>query len=247
MTAKFYLVGGAVRDRLMGLRTKDLDFAVSIEPEGRDIDQLYRAMRDELDWRGFEIHTETPDKFVIRARVCKTDLLYKVARDADFVLCRKDGPYTDGRRPDWVEPGTLFDDLARRDFTVNAMAEHPFTHKIIDPFGGQRDLENKILRFVGNPEERIIEDGLRVVRGFRFMISKGLTADPLTWSFLNSDIAAKALSIISIERVDQEISRMFQADTKASIHLMASITPNVLGQIFRDRLHLTGSLKNVKE
>ncbi len=101
---KIYLVGGSIRDQLLGLKSKDLDYAVEAGS--------YEEMRDYIKENG-KIFLETPEYLTIRAHL-------KNGEPADFVLCRKDGEYSDGRRPDKVTPGTLYDDLARRDFTVNA-------------------------------------------------------------------------------------------------------------------------------
>src|SRR5690606_30256826 len=115
MTAiQMFEVGGCVRDDLLGIPTKDVDFTV-VAPS-------FDAMRDHLIREGFRIHVESPEFVAIRAGVPEGHPLRERTKDADFVLARKDAPTGDGRRPDFVEPGTLMDDLARRDFTVNAMA-----------------------------------------------------------------------------------------------------------------------------
>lgn len=244
MTVQFFEVGGCVRDEILGVPTKDIDFTVVMPPEGRTAEELYAAMGEALKAEGFIVHTETPDKFVMRARVPNDHPLRSRTKDADFVLARKEGPYSDGRRPDWVAPGDLVDDLARRDFTVNAIAKNPLTGQVIDPFNGRDDLVNEgLLRFVGIPEERIIEDGLRVVRGLRFLVTKGFDCDPATWEALNSDVAVTALRRISIERIYDEITRTFNHDTVAAVRLFAQTSDELQRAIFRNRLHLTGSLK----
>lgn len=125
-------VGGCVRDDLLNIPTKDIDF-VAIAPS-------FDALRQHVLDEGFKIFIERPEFGTIRVSVPKNHPLRKKVKDADFVLARKDGPSTDGRRPDFVEPGTLCEDLARRDFTVNAMARAVGSDIIIDPFNGQRDL-----------------------------------------------------------------------------------------------------------
>jgi len=241
-----YLVGGAVRDEILGLPSKDYDFTVVLPAAGRNVEELFLAMRDELLAQGFKIHDEMPDKFVIRAGVPVGHPLRVHVRDADFVLAREDGPYSDGRRPDWVKPANLEADLGRRDFTVNAIAKDPVTGKLIDPFGGCTDIQRRLLRFVGDPERRIIEDGLRVVRGLRFLVTKGLDAEPATWSWMNSPTAVEAMSVISMERINDEISRMFEFDSIAAIAWMGQISPELAEVIFRGDFHLTGSLKQRK-
>src|SRR5688572_2507881 len=107
MTVKVFEVGGAVRDKLLGLRPKDIDFAVEAPS--------FKAMHEFVSSTCSTIFLIKPEFLTIRAH-------HATMGAVDFVLCRKDGAYSDGRRPDTVEPGTIFDDLARRDFTINAMA-----------------------------------------------------------------------------------------------------------------------------
>ena len=156
--AKFYEVGGAVRDEILNLPTNDLDYAVEAES--------YEAMREAVLERGGEIFLESPEYLTIRAKVPGIG-------PADFVLCRKDGAYSDGRHPDRVEPGTLLDDLARRDFTMNAMAVDIENGKLYDPHDGRKDMEAETIRCVGVAEERFEEDALRILRAIRFAITKG--------------------------------------------------------------------------
>ena len=97
---KKFLTGGAVRDRLLGRRTKDLDYSVEAES--------FEAMLAEVEVLavGGKVFEVRPEHYTVRANLPDTG-------PADFVLCRREGPYSDGRRPDWVRPGTLLDDLAR--------------------------------------------------------------------------------------------------------------------------------------
>jgi tRNA nucleotidyltransferase (CCA-adding enzyme) len=157
------------------------------------------------------------------------------------VLARKDGPSSDGRRPDFVLPGTLMDDLQRRDFTVNAMAI--LDGELVDPFGGQSDLDAMLLRFVGNPTDRIAEDGLRVMRALRFMVVKGFDMDMDTWDAINSDFAAEMLTKVSVERIREELEKMFFANTLWSLNVLNDLNPEVKNAIFRDGLRLMPTLK----
>lgn len=206
MNTRFWLVGGAVRDIAMGLTPKDLDFVA--EAESLD------AMREAILAAGGEIFLEQPEHFTIRAKVGNAA--------ADFVLARKDGVYSDGRRPDSVEPGTLDDDLARRDFTVNAMAipvvlgdrllaevKLGSLPKPYDPYGGEVDLRARRLRAVGNAEERLAEDPLRALRAIRFFLTKGLNPDQDLW-FALSDFGSY-LKGVSAERIREEIDRCCRA------------------------------------
>lgn len=232
---KFYEVGGCVRDQLMGLTSKDVDFAVEASS--------FEVMESELKLRGFKVFLSTPEFLTVRAQVPTTEpALLTRTKVADFVLCRKDSATGDGRRPDFVEPGTILDDLARRDFTMNAIAKDVATGEVLDPHGGAFDIKLSLLRFVGDPYKRINEDGLRVLRGLRFLITKGLQAETLTGEALASFDAHKMLKKVSIERVREELEKMFAFDTTLAMELLHSY-PNLLPCIFRDGLRLMPTLK----
>lgn len=233
---KFYEVGGAVRDRLMGVDPNDIhdvDFSVTAPS--------FEAMRQHLIDLGFRIWKVQEDKLTIRAAVPEGHPLRQRTRDADFVMARREGSYTDGRRPDWVEPGTLEDDLARRDFTVNAIAIGP-DGDYVDPHGGIEDIRTRTLRFVGDPLDRITDDGLRVVRALRFMATKGFTLAPETEEAMRSPEAVEMLSRISKERISDEIGRMMEHDTIAGLGVVMQF-PEYHEAMFRDGLHLTTSLR----
>lgn len=232
---KMYEVGGAVRDHLMRIPTKDVDFAVEAPS--------FVAMEQELDRQKFKIFVCKPEFLTIRAKVPKSSPLRERTDVADFVLCRKDGPSEDGRRPDYVEPGTIYDDLARRDFTVNAIALDTETNEFIDPHGGMKDIEDGVLRFVGNPMDRILEDGLRIIRGYRFMVTKFLMAHKETWLALTSPKAYEMLAKVSIDRVREELNKMLEHETPAAIKLLGSLPNIAFPAIFRDGLKLTASQK----
>ncbi len=139
---------------------------------------------------------------------------------ADFVLPRKDGSYTDGRHPNSVEVGTLEEDLARRDFTVNAMAQEEGTNNLVDLFGGKQDLANKILRCVGNAKKRMAEDALRALRAIRFSITKCFSFDSELRDYLISQEAADALANISTNRIRDELHKCFLFDTPKTISIL---------------------------
>jgi tRNA nucleotidyltransferase (CCA-adding enzyme) len=137
----------------------------------------------------------------------------------DFVLCRKDGPSTDGRRPDFVEAGTILDDLARRDFTVNAMARDE-DGVLLDPHGGREDLEAGLLRFVGSAEDRLAEDALRAFRALRFSVTKRFTITDETAEALRA-MHAEAFDAVSTDRMRDELHKMFSTDTAAALVVLA--------------------------
>lgn len=240
---QFAEVGGAVRDKFLGLDSKDVDF-VAI-PDNLDLfvnaDFAFTHLVHHLKLEGFKVFLETPEFFTVRAQVPDGHPLKQRTNVADFVLARKDGPSSDGRRPDFVLPGTLFDDLQRRDFTVNAMAI--LDGELVDPFNGFADLQDALIRFVGNPTERITEDGLRVMRALRFAATKNFDIDADTWEAINSDFAADMLMKVSVERIREELEKMFLADTRWSLRILNNINIRVQDAIFRDGLRLMPTLK----
>ena len=240
---QFAEVGGAVRDKFLGVDSKDVDFvAIADNPDSlRYADAAFKFLCAHLKRGGFKVFLETPEFFTVRAQVPDDHPLKERTDVADFVLARKDGPSSDGRRPDFVLPGTLMDDLQRRDFTVNAMAI--LDGELVDPFGGREDLENNLLRFVGNPTDRIAEDGLRVMRALRFMVVKGFDMDMDTWDAINSDFAAEMLTKVSVERIREELEKMFFANTLWSLNVLNDLNPEVKNAIFRDGLRLMPTLK----
>lgn len=212
---KIFLVGGAVRDGLLGLDSKDKDFAVEAES--------FASMEAHIKSMGGEIFLSKPEFLTIRADVPNLGV-------ADFVLCRRDGIYSDGRRPETVTPGTIFDDLARRDFTVNAIARDMSTMALIDPHRGKRDLEMRVLRCVGNAIVRFNEDKLRILRAMRFAITKGLVIDGDTThairQFTHEDFTG-----VSTERLREELFKMFAEDSLLAFRMLFRDFPSVGGLI----------------
>lgn len=242
MTVHLFEVGGCVRDEFLGLHTKDIDYT-AVAPS-------YAALRDHLMSQGFEIFVETPEFLTIRARyprVPKGVRQVFAGRDvtgltADFVLARKDGSYYDGRHPDSVEPGSLLDDLRRRDFTVNAMAKDA-NGNLYDPFDGMNDLRRRVLRCVGTPEERFTEDALRALRAVRFAVTKGMALHGSVSDALRSEWLAPLLGRVSVERRREELLRAFKADTMATFELLHFCGPAFMEACFADGLWLMPSLK----
>jgi tRNA nucleotidyltransferase/poly(A) polymerase len=203
--------------------------------------------------QGFEIFLEAPAYFTIRARAPKnfvtvtrecTGGSIEKAVTADFVLARRDGTYTDGRRPDTVEIGTIFDDLARHDFTMNAIAKDMETNRIIDPFGGRSDAEEGFLKCVGNPRDRFTEDSLRALRALRFTVTHGLRMMPSVAHALTSDWLPPLLSAVSVERKREELVKAFRHDTLRTMELLHTATTHAFRRaVFVDDLWLKPSLE----
>jgi len=205
MTIQAYLVGGSVRDRLLGIEPKDLDYAVEAPS--------FEAMVAWIAERG-KIFLTSPQFLTVRAKLHDGDA-------ADYVLCRKESNYTDGRRPDTVEPGTLYDDLRRRDFTVNAMAEDA-DGNLIDPHNGLEDVRMLTLRAVGSAYDRLNEDALRVLRAIRFAITKDFQMDKeLKDAINNMHIVRKLEESVSVERKREELKRCFAHSTITTLRYLA--------------------------
>lgn len=217
MDVRFFRVGGCVRDELLGIPSKDIDFAV----EAPSFEDMLRA----VEARCTKVFLVTPEFFTIRA-------LDPELGGVDFVLCRKDGPSSDGRRPDFVEPGTIQDDLARRDFTVNAMAQDADDGFLIDPFDGQVDLANNTLRFVGKAEDRLAEDALRAFRGIRFEVTKRFHLDFTARGAIDR-MKPSQFDAVSTERIREELLRCFAADTHRTLNILRDFP--VLFSLMLDR------------
>lgn len=202
MSVTYYLVGGHVRDGLLGVPSKDVDFAVEAES--------YEAMlSDVIVNRGSFVWQERPEFGSIRAN----DPVYG---PADYTLCRRDGVYSDGRRPDSIAPATILEDLDRRDFTVNAIAQ-TMDGEYLDPHGGRRDLAAMVLRCVGDPRDRFREDALRLLRAVRFHVVRDFAlSDEIEECLRDVDLLVR-LETVSVERVYDELGKCYRHDTYATL------------------------------
>jgi tRNA nucleotidyltransferase (CCA-adding enzyme) len=179
-----WCVGGAVRDALLGQAHADWDLATAATPT------QVRSLFDRTVPHGIEYGT--------------VGVLDRAGVMHEVTTFRRDVKH-DGRHA-VVEYGvSLEEDLARRDFTINAIAFSPATGELRDPFGGQADLERGIVRAVGEPRARMVEDRLRALRAFRFAGRFGFEIDPATWSAIVE--SAPFLPRLSRERVRQEIEK----------------------------------------
>ena len=192
--AELMVVGGAVRDELLGRSHADWDLATRLLPQ--TVMERARAAGLRVIPTGLQHGTVT---------VLLEDLPVEVT------TFRSDGGYLDGRRPESVRLGVdLEEDLARRDFTINAMAQPVGGSDLVDPFGGQRDLAARTLRAVGDPLQRFAEDGLRPLRACRFASQLGFTVEPATLAAipLRLGVARK----VAVERVFTELDKLLRGD-----------------------------------
>jgi tRNA nucleotidyltransferase (CCA-adding enzyme) len=200
---QIYKVGGCVRDAVLGIRSKDIDCAVEAPS--------FEAMEAWVAERG-KIYLSKPEFFTIRAKVGKEDL--------DFVLCRKESCYSDGRRPDSVEMGTIYDDLARRDFTMNAIARREPDGAYIDPHGGIEDIGARIIRAVGKAEDRFNEDALRMLRAMRFAITLNFNLHVEIKMCFDRLYLLEKLRTVSIERQQIELQKCFRSSTPKTLDFL---------------------------
>ncbi|MCK5248653.1 MAG: HD domain-containing protein [Spirochaetaceae bacterium] len=182
-----WLVGGAVRDGLLGRSSEDYDLATDAEPE--EVMKLFRRTIP----TGIKHGTVT---------------VLLGTHQFETTTFRRDGKYTDGRRPDKVAySGDILEDLARRDFTINAIAWDLINKRLLDPHNGREDLKNRIIRAIGRPAERFEEDGLRSIRACRFASQLGFSIDDETMKAIGGTLSN--LPSISAERIWEELKKIF--------------------------------------
>jgi tRNA nucleotidyltransferase/poly(A) polymerase len=221
---KFYEVGGCVRDEILGLKSKDIDY-VAVPDEGllekiTYADTMFSILETYLKNKGFEIFLITPDCFTIRAKFPKD---HKYQGVADFVMARKEVGYIPNTRQPMIVPGTLHDDLIRRDFTLNALAKDE-DGNIIDMFDGMWALENKLLITPQDARTTMLDDPLRLLRAFRFSITKGFDISPRIWETCHVEsIVEKLEKVVSQERIRDEIFKMMKHDTLKTLDLFEKI------------------------
>ena len=185
-----YAVGGCVRDSLLGRTAHDWDLCTSALPQ--QVMELFGA--EQCIPTGLQHGTVT---------IKYGGQLYETT------TFRTEGSYTDGRHPDAVQfVPDVREDLARRDFTINAMAYNA-AEGLVDPFGGQKDLQNGLLRAVGEPQQRFTEDALRILRLYRFAARFGFALDAATARAARQ--LAPHLDCISAERIQEELAKLLAA------------------------------------
>lgn len=247
---RLYEVGGCVRDRILGIDSKDIDYTFEFTQTFHDMmavtstpsmNVYFITMQNMLKEAGFDIFLATPECFTIRAKFPKGHEHEKTT--ADFVLARKEVYLDPNSRTPTVEIGTLYDDLKRRDFTVNAIAVDE-DGTIIDPFDGRSDIEKKILRCPVDAKTSFNDDPLRMLRALRFSITKGFDIDNellfVIWS--DEPMWEKFKRVVSQERIREEINKMFKHDTVKTLDLLTEINNNsvlyINKYIFGDTLWL---------
>ena len=185
-----FLVGGSVRDSIMGFIPKEYDIATNAKPE--DVQRIFK----------YTIPTGIKHGTIL---VILDDM------QVEITTFRSDGNYSDGRHPDKVEyTASIEDDLPRRDLTINAMAYNVLDGNLIDMFDGMKDIKNKIIRSVGNPYERFTEDGLRIMRAIRFATKLNFNIEKETFEAICHSTGM--LTSIAYERIREEFNGILISD-----------------------------------
>lgn len=194
-----YIVGGCVRDSIVGIKPNDYDITTNAKPaDAIRIFKNYRVIET-----GIKHGTIT---------------LIKNKNEYEITTYRIDGTYNDNRRPESVEfTSDIVQDLKRRDFTINSIA---YNHKvgIVDAFNGIEDINKKIIRTVGNPDERFKEDGLRIIRAVRFSSKLNFEIDNKTLESIYKNI--KLIKNISSERIQEELNKILLSDYPEKIYIL---------------------------
>ncbi|MFX4302467.1 hypothetical protein ACOJUR_09460 [Alicyclobacillus tolerans] len=186
------IVGGAIRDYLFGRNINDWDVATSARPE-----QVQKIFSHTIP-TGLRHGTIT---IIEAGEIC------------EVTSYRKEKHYNNGRHPELVEyTKSLYEDLSRRDYTINSIALYR-DGRLFDPFDGRIDIQNKILRTVGNPQQRLAEDALRHLRAFRLAADYDLEIESMTWQAMCQN--AHMTSCLSRERMNQELLRFAKCDWTA--------------------------------
>jgi tRNA nucleotidyltransferase (CCA-adding enzyme) len=182
-----WCVGGAVRDALLGHTHLDWDLATAATPQ--------------------EVRRLFPRTVPIGIEFGTVGVLDREGTMHEVTTFRRDVE-TDGRHAVVTFGATIDEDLARRDFTLNAIAYHPKSHRLHDPFEGQQDISRRLIRAVGEPRERMREDRLRALRAIRFAARFGFDIDPDTWRAITE--SSSHLGRLSAERVKQELEKTME-------------------------------------
>lgn len=215
-----YLVGGAIRNITAGFPAKDYDLATDASPN--EVMEIFKRVVP----TGIKHGTVT---------------VFYLGKSFEVTTFRLESDYTDSRRPDAVSyTPSIYEDLKRRDFTMNAMAYNLDTDELIDPHNGRKDLENRVIRAIGNPVERFNEDGLRLLRACRFSSQLNFSIEDTTLQALET--CRRNLQKVSYERIRDEIIRTIES-AKPSIGLKIMQTTRILEIILPEIADCVGILQ----
>ncbi|NLB65227.1 MAG: CCA tRNA nucleotidyltransferase [Lentisphaerae bacterium] len=213
-----HLVGGCVRDALLGRTPKDWDIATSARPE--EIEALFP--KTVAVGKAFGIMTVVPED----------------APPVEVATFRSDAGYADGRRPESVQFTNAVEDARRRDFTINSLLYDPASGAIHDTAGGQADLAARLIRAIGDPARRFAEDHLRMLRAVRFAATLGFTIEPATLAAIQAQ--AGSIRRISAERVRDELFEILTAAPRAGEGLQLLLESGLLAEILPEVAAMVG-------
>ena len=244
---KIYEVGGCVRDEFLNLKSKDIDFSFVLDNLDRTVEEGFQIMTDWLKHRNFDIFLSTPDCFTICARFPSDH--QHAGLVADFVMARKEVGIIEGTRRQQLELGTLEDDLRRRDFTMNAIANDS-KNQIIDPFNGVQAIIDRTIDTPQDPMVTFMDDPLRMLRAIRFSITKGFKIAPRVLEAMKQpDLISRLKETVSSERIQAELQKAFNHDTLKTLRVLNQVDkdlPGFLEACFDSGLRLEPTFKKVK-
>lgn len=235
-----YAVGGYVRDRILDIKDigdiTDIDFVVL--GSGLEFARKFAEQFSEDEGSLIEFPDFDTARFIFQDGSPKSEVRSPI--EIEFAGARSEAYRAESRKPK-VEPATLEQDLSRRDFTINAMAQKVMAaglaKKIIDPFGGQKDLKQKILRTPLDPNETFSEDPLRMLRAARFAAQRNFTIEEKTYTAMHDN--RKRLKIVSAERIQEEFLKLLTT-SKPSIGLWILYQTHVLDEFLPEISALSG-------
>ena len=217
-----YLVGGAVRDVLLGKEASDWDVTTNAKPE--EVMKMFKRVIP----TGIEHGTVT---------------VHFMNQEIEVTTFRTESDYSDGRHPDKVEyAGRIEEDLSRRDFTMNAIAASLKDGKIVDPYGGKKDIKRKLIRTVGKPNERFMEDGLRPIRAIRFASKLGFSIEKYTYLEIFKEEIHKKITSVSVERFRDEFMKIM-ASKKPSVGLKLLEETGVMNLLLPEIMNCRGCIQ----
>jgi len=233
---KIYQVGGSVRDEILGVNSKDIDFVAvpssELISEYSEASEMFKILVSYLKVEGYNIFLITENCYTIRAKFPKGHINEGLV--SDFVMSRREIGYIPGTRTPIVVPGTLFDDLQRRDFTLNALAKDE-NGQIIDFFDGIKDLENKVLRTPMSPIKTFDDDGLRIIRCLRFSITKDFSIPYDIENIIKDYDYENKMGVVSTERIREEMYKCFKYDTIKTLKTLHEF-PALRNYIFKNNI-----------
>ena len=245
---KIFEVGGCVRDEILGVKSKDIDFTFVLDDLTESVETGFDKMNSFLEKEGFKIFLSTPECFTIRAMFPENSLNKGLV--ADFVMARKEVGLIKGTRRQILELGTLNDDLIRRDFTCNAIAKD-IEGNIIDPFNGIDAIKSKILDTPLDPKITFLDDPLRMIRAIRFSITKEFSiSDRVLEAMKDPELINRLKETVSKERIREELTKAFSFDSLKTFRILSETDkslPGFLDVIIPEDMTLIPSFKKIKK